>query len=136
MLGFNLYQDKNMLILYDAVGTFANAVERALQDPCYTGELTFCDYCGYQQNTKLDKPNKSFPVIALNLLSGLIQGLRPQLEPVIQISQPNLLNLLTVCLKHPQAPVQQFAYSLVSYLRNEMLQLVVWAYHGRVDSSA
>lgn len=35
------------------------------------------------------------------------------LEPLITQSQPNLLSLLTVCLKHPQAPVRQSAYALV-----------------------
>lgn len=35
------------------------------------------------------------------------------LESFIAQSQPNLLSLLTVCLKHPQAPVRQSAYALV-----------------------
>lgn len=35
VLAFDLYQHKNMLILYDAVGTLADAVGRALQDPRY-----------------------------------------------------------------------------------------------------
>ncbi|KAG6885043.1 hypothetical protein C0993_006370 [Termitomyces sp. T159_Od127] len=73
-------------------------------------------YQQYQQNPELDEPDKSFLVVALDLLSGLTQGLGPQLEPLIQISQPNLLNLLTVCLKHPQAPVRQSAYALVGDL--------------------
>ncbi|KAH0578184.1 hypothetical protein H2248_004059 [Termitomyces sp. 'cryptogamus'] len=163
MLGFDLYQDKNMLILYDAVGTIANAVGRALQDPRYIDILmppltakwsnlwdedeklipsleclasvtiaigqAFLPYAspvisGYQQNPELDEPDKSLPVVALDLLSGLTQGLGPQLEPVIQISPPNLLNLLTVYLKHPQAPVQQFAYSLVGYLEMRCFSLL------------
>lgn len=35
------------------------------------------------------------------------------LEPLIRASHPNLLSLLTVCLKHPNAPVRQSAYALV-----------------------
>ena len=35
VLAFDKYQHKNMLILYDAVGTLADAVGRALQNPLY-----------------------------------------------------------------------------------------------------
>jgi len=70
-------------------------------------------YQAYQQNPELDEPDKSFLVVALDLLSGLTQGLGMALESLITQSQPNLLTLLTVCLKHPQAPVRQSAYALV-----------------------
>ena len=35
VFAFDKYQHKNMLILYDAVGTLADAVGRALQNPAY-----------------------------------------------------------------------------------------------------
>lgn len=70
-------------------------------------------YQAYQQNPEMDEPDRSFLVVALDLLSGLTQGLGMALEPSISRSQPNLLSLLTVCLKHPQAPVRQSAYALV-----------------------
>ena len=70
-------------------------------------------YQQYQQNPELDEPDKSFLVVALDLLSGLTQGLGMALEPLIRVSEPNLLSLLTVCLKHPNAPVRQSAYALV-----------------------
>jgi len=35
VFAFDLYQHKNMLILYDAIGTLADAVGRALQNPQY-----------------------------------------------------------------------------------------------------
>lgn len=73
-------------------------------------------YQVFQQNPDLDEPDKSFLVVALDLLSGLTQGLGTTLEPMIAASQPNLLDLLTVCLKHPQAPVRQSAYALVGDL--------------------
>ena len=38
------------------------------------------------------------------------------LESYINASDPNLLDLLTVCLKHPQAAVRQSAYALVGDL--------------------
>ncbi|TFK45047.1 transportin-PC [Crucibulum laeve] len=166
VFAFEKYQHKNMLILYDAVGTLADAVGRALSNPTYVEILmppltnrwsklkdddedliplleclasvtiamgaAFFPYAGpvfercnnimhhsllqyqaYQQNPDLDEPDKSFLVVALDLLSGLTQGLGMALEPLIAASQPNLLSLLTVCLKHPQAPVRQSAYALV-----------------------
>jgi transportin-1 len=73
-------------------------------------------YQAFQQNPDMDEPDRSFLVVALDLLSGLTQGLGMALEPAIAGSQPNLLQLLTVCLKHPQAPVRQSAYALVGDL--------------------
>ena len=67
------------------------------------------NYQAYQQNPDLDEPDRSFLVVALDLLSGLTQGLGMALEPYINASDPNLLDLLTVCLRHPQAPVRQSA---------------------------
>ena len=73
-------------------------------------------YQAYQQNPDLDEPDKSFLVVSLDLLSGLAQGLGVALEPIISHTQPSLLTLLTVCLKHPQAPVRQSAYALIGDL--------------------
>jgi transportin-1 len=70
-------------------------------------------YQAYQQNPELDEPEKQFLVVALDLLSGLTQGLAMTLEPLIMNTQPNILTLLAVCLKHPHAPVRQSAYALV-----------------------
>ncbi|GJE91353.1 ARM repeat-containing protein [Phanerochaete sordida] len=169
VFAFDKYQHKNMLILYDAVGTLADAVGSALQNPTFVEILmppllkrwsklkdddedlvplleclasvtiamgpAFVPYAGpifercqsivhssllqyqaYQQNPEMDEPDRSFLVVALDLLSGLTQGLGMALEPSISRSQPNLLTLLTVCLKHPQAPVRQSAYALVGDL--------------------
>ncbi|KZT05382.1 ARM repeat-containing protein [Laetiporus sulphureus 93-53] len=166
VFAFDKYQHKNMLILYDAVGTLADAVGPALQNPTFVEILmppllkrwsklkdddedliplleclasvtiamgpAFLPYAGpifercaaivhssllqyqaYQQNSDMDEPDRSFLVVALDLLSGLTQGLGMALEPLITRSQPNLLSLLTFCLKHPQAPVRQSAYALV-----------------------
>ncbi|KAJ7935322.1 armadillo-type protein [Mycena leptocephala] len=151
VIAFDKYQHKNMLILYDAVGTLADAVGRALQNPRYVEILmppltnrcclasvtiaigvsflpyappvfercnniihtSLLKYQAFQQNPEMEEPDKSFLVVALDLLSGLTQGLGMELQPLINASSPNLLALLTVCLKHPQAPVRQSAYALV-----------------------
>jgi transportin-1 len=70
-------------------------------------------YQAYQTNSDLDEPDKACLVVALDLLSGLTQGMGMALENLIHHTQPNLLGLVTVCLKHPQAPVRQSAYALV-----------------------
>lgn len=70
-------------------------------------------YQAYVQNADMDEPDRAFLVVALDLLSGLIQGLKMSLESHIARNQPNLLTLLIACLKHPQAPVRQSAYALV-----------------------
>ncbi|EIW80522.1 transportin-PC [Coniophora puteana RWD-64-598 SS2] len=169
VFAFEKYQHKNMLILYDAVGTLADSVGRALSNPAYVDILmppltqrwsklqdddddliplleclasvtiamgaAFLPYAGpvfqrctnivhhallqyqaYQQNSDLDEPDKSFLVVSLDLLSGLAQGLGSNLDTLVNQTQPSLLQLLTVCLKHPQAPVRQSAYALVGDL--------------------
>lgn len=73
-------------------------------------------YQQYQQNPELEEPDKHFLVVALDLLSGLVQGLGMALEPLIVNSNPNLLQLVTLCLKHPHAAVRQSAYALVGDL--------------------
>ncbi|KAL1662658.1 armadillo-type protein [Schizophyllum commune] len=166
VFAFDKYQHKNMLILYDAIGTLADAVGRALQNPTYveilmppltgrwaklrdddedliplleclasvtiamgSGFLPYAppvfercssiihrsllQYQAYQQNPDMEEPEKGFLVVALDLLSGLTQGLGMSLEPLINAGNPNLLSLITICLKHPQASVRQSAYALV-----------------------
>ena len=81
---------------------------------CYTlVQANLFAYQEFMQNPDLDEPDKSFLVVALDLLSGLTQGLGMSLEPLINSTHPNILDLLSVCLKHPHAPVRQSAYALV-----------------------
>ncbi|KAK7691867.1 hypothetical protein QCA50_005271 [Cerrena zonata] len=177
VVAFDKYQHKNMLILYDAVGTLADSVGVALQNPAYVDILmppllkkwstlkdddddlvplleclasvtiamgaSFQPYCGpifercvmivhtsllqyqaYQQNPDMDEPDRSFLVVALDLLSGLTQGLGLELSSHISRSTPSLFELVTVCLKHPQAPVRQSAYALVGDLAMNCFQLL------------
>ncbi|KAF7424984.1 hypothetical protein PC9H_010295 [Pleurotus ostreatus] len=65
----------------------------------------------YQQNPELEEP---FFVRALQLLSGLTQGLGMALEPFL--SQSQLVQLVTLCLKLPQALARQSAYELIGEL--------------------
>lgn len=73
-------------------------------------------YQAFVQNQDLEEPDKAFLVVALDLLSGLTQGLGTNLEPYIARTQPNILECLTWCLRYPHAPVRQSAYALVGDL--------------------
>ncbi|KAB5593276.1 Importin subunit beta-2 [Ceratobasidium theobromae] len=167
VFAFQKYQAKNLLILYDAIGTLADAVGSALNRKdvldvlmpplverwgrlanddedliplleclssvtvaCATGFLPYAEpvfrrcveivhgsllqYQAFQQqpDTRAE-PDKVFLIVALDLLSGLTQGLGAQIIPLVQASQPPLLQLLAVCLKHPDPPVRQSGYALV-----------------------
>ncbi|KAJ6511491.1 armadillo-type protein [Mycena vitilis] len=71
VIAFDKFQHKNMLILYDAVSTLADAAHQ-------------------QNSTDMEEPDKSFLIIALDPLSGLL-GMELQL--LTNTSQPNLLAL-------------------------------------------
>ncbi|KAJ8089781.1 hypothetical protein PM082_018357 [Marasmius tenuissimus] len=113
VFAFDNYQHKNMLILYDAFGTLADAIGREPSNPTYIEILMPPSTArwsrlkdddvdlislleAFQQNLDLDEPDKSFLVVALELLSGLTQGLGMQLAPFIDQfkSSPNLPGLL------------------------------------------
>jgi len=166
VFAFEKYQQKNLLILYDAVGTLADAVGNALENKTYIdilmpplierwgrlkdddedliplleclssvtmatgrGFLSYAapvferclhivhnsllQYQAYQQGQTSEEPDKTFLIVALDLLSGLTQGLGTSIEPLITSSNPPLLSLVGISLKHPEASVRQSAYALV-----------------------
>jgi len=55
----------------------------------------------YQQGAILDPPDKEFLVAALDLMSGLVQGLGDELNPLIGNTEPKLVQMLTLCLRVP-----------------------------------
>lgn len=63
-----------------------------------------------------DEPDKTFLIVALDLLSGLAQGLGRLIEPLILQSNPALMPLIGASLKHPQPAVRQSAYALIGDL--------------------
>lgn len=162
-VGFDRFQHKNLLILYDAILTLADSVGPALSQPEYiellvppllakwehigdedrglvslleVGILLLLCLCEclssvavalgpgfqpfavpvfkhthhlihqvlmqdqqYQQGTILDPPDKEFLVAALDLMSGLVQGLGNDLSPLIDAADPKLVQMLTLCLR-------------------------------------
>jgi transportin-1 len=58
----------------------------------------------YQQAIIVDPPDKEFLVAALDLMSGLVQGMGEDLNPLISASDPKLVEMLTHCLRVLETP--------------------------------
>lgn len=149
---FTKYQQKNLLILYDAIGTLADSVMGALgtaqymeilmpplidkwmklgdsdpdlvplleclssvtlaagkafapyAQPVYQRCITIISTSLSQWNayladpTNVLEPDRTFIVVALDLLSGLAQGLAEHMPALIESTQPPLLTLIAACL--------------------------------------
>ncbi|KZO90594.1 ARM repeat-containing protein [Calocera viscosa TUFC12733] len=166
---FAKYQHKNLLILYDAIGTLADSVGEALNRPACIEVLlpaleqkwsalqdddddliplmeclssvtvatgpgfspyapavfqrclrivheALVRYQAYMQNPDMDEPEKSYLIVSLDLLSGLVQALGELLAPMIASSDPSFMNLLAASLQYPQPAVQQSAFALIGDL--------------------
>jgi transportin-1 len=63
----------------------------------------------YNQGATAEPPDKEFLVAALDLMSGLVQGLGEHLGPLISQTTPNLIELVTHCLRvlPPRILIQQ-----------------------------
>ncbi|PWN46719.1 ARM repeat-containing protein [Violaceomyces palustris] len=171
VFAFDKYQQKNLLILYDAIGTLADSVGSALNRPEYVeivmppliakwqnlhdtdadliplleclSSVTiavgpgFLPYSPpvYQRCVRIvhnnlaaaeqelskppgeqDLPDRTFIIVALDLLSGLTQGLNTGVRDLVAGSQPSLLPLLGHCITNVEAPVRQSAYALLGDL--------------------
>lgn len=164
---FSKYQQKNLLILYDAMGTLADSVMGALGTPQYMEILmppliekwmslsdtdpdlvplleclssvtlaagkAFGPYAQpvYQRCISIihqslaqwdaftanpdtvEEPDRTFIVVALDLLSGLAQGLADEMPSLIASAEPPLLQLVAMCLNHFEPPVRQSAHALL-----------------------
>lgn len=164
---FQKYQQKNTLILYDAIGTLADSVGDALNKKelidilmpplilkwqklgdddedlvplleCMSsiviavgsGFITYAQpvfercvrivhqnlvhFQTHQQNpTAYDPPDKSFLITALDLLSGLTQGLNTAITPLYEATGNQIFQLTIFCMQYPEPPVRQSAYALL-----------------------
>jgi len=165
---FNKYQHKNLLILYDAIGTLADSVGAFLNKTEYIEMLMpplitkwnslvdedkdlfplleclssvatalqsgFLPYAEpvfrrcvnlvqntlnqnmkYQQDQKnFDAPDKDFMIVALDLLSGLAEGLGPSIEQLVH--QSAILGLMYQCMQDNVPEVRQSSFALLGDL--------------------
>ena len=61
-------------------------------------ETSLAQWQMYEQDPDMEEPDKSFVVVALDLLSGLCQGLGGAIAELISSHQPSMLTLMTACL--------------------------------------
>ncbi|XP_052073845.1 transportin-1-like isoform X1 [Mytilus californianus] len=184
VFAFNKYQHKNLLILYDAIGTLADSVGHHLNKPEYVNMLMppliekwnvlkdedkdlfplleclssvatalqsgFLPYCepvyrrcvslveqtlnqnfrhsygvlqaNQTQPDQVDPPDKDFMIVALDLLSGLAEGLEHHIDSLVANS--NILKLLYQCMQDPMPEVRQSSFALLGDLTKACFQHV------------
>lgn len=165
-VAFTKYQNKNLLILYDAVGTLADSIGDVLNQPelieilmpplldrwnqisdddngifplleCLSSvaialgpgfipfaqpiwqrclviiDRTFALDNAFKQNLTDEKPDKDFIIVALDLLSGIFQGLGSQVDYIMSTSNQSLFEILLKSIRDDALDVQQSAYALL-----------------------
>ncbi|XP_076355745.1 transportin-1-like isoform X1 [Tachypleus tridentatus] len=176
VFAFNKYQHKNLLILYDAIGTLADSVGHHLNKQEYINLLMppliqkwnilkdddkdlfplleclssvatalqsgFLPYCEpvfkrcvslveqtLNQNManaahpdQFEAPDKDFMIVALDLLSGLAEGLNGHMEQLVLSS--NIMQLLFQCMQDPIPEVRQSSFALLGDLSKACFQHV------------
>uniref|UniRef100_A0A672MM70 Transportin-1 n=1 Tax=Sinocyclocheilus grahami TaxID=75366 RepID=A0A672MM70_SINGR len=168
VFAFSKYQHKNLLILYDAIGTLADSVGHHLNQPEYIQKLMppliqkwnelkdedkdlfplleclssvatalqsgFLPYCEpvYQRCVTLvqknlaqammynqhpdqyEAPDKDFMIVALDLLSGLAEGLGAHVEQLV--TRSNVMTLIFQCMQDTMPEVRQSSFALLGDL--------------------
>lgn len=176
VFAFTKYQNKNLLILYDAIGTLADSVGHHLNKEEYinmlmppliekwntlkdddrglfplleclssvatalkTGFLPYCEpvfqrclsliqqtlqqsIMSAQNPEQYPTPNKDFMIVALDLLSGLADGLNGHMESLVASS--NVIELLFKSMQDPLAEVRQSSFALLGDLTKACFQHV------------
>nr|CAH7748912.1 unnamed protein product [Callosobruchus chinensis] len=176
VFAFSKYQHKNLLILYDAIGTLADSVGSHLNKPDFinllmpplihkwnvlkdedkdlfplleclssvatalqSGFLPYCEpvYCrcvslihhtlclqmaNIQHPDQFEAPDKDFMIVALDLLSGLAEGLDGHIEKLVQNS--NIMHLLHLCMQDSMPEVRQSSFALLGDLTKACFQHV------------
>ncbi|KAI9474313.1 MAG: armadillo-type protein [Benjaminiella poitrasii] len=166
---FTKYQKRNLLLLYDTIGTLADVVGEALNNPQYIDALMppliskwqeiaddstdlfplleclssvttalgqgfkpfaepvynrcvvlvcktleECRLCA--MDPSLEEPDKDFMIVALDLLSGIVQALNKDAEPLVANTNPPIVQLLSLCIQDEVAEVRQSTYALLGDL--------------------
>ncbi|XP_044047247.1 transportin-2 isoform X1 [Siniperca chuatsi] len=170
VFAFGKYQHKNLLILYDAIGTLADSVGHHLNQPEYIQKLMppliakwnelkdedkdlfplleclssvatalqsgFLPYCEpvyqrcvtlvqktlaqammySQQPDQYEAPDKDFMIVALDLLSGLAEGLGGHVDTLV--ARSNIMTLLFQCMQSQDTmpEVRQSSFALLGDL--------------------
>lgn len=65
---------------------------------------------------RYERPNKDFVIVALDMLSGVVGGLRTSVESLVQSNQPPLLQLVCACVQDATHEVRQSAFAFLGDL--------------------
>ncbi|PRD25772.1 UNVERIFIED_CONTAM: Tnpo1 [Trichonephila clavipes] len=147
VFAFSKYQHKNLLILYDAIGTLADSVGHHLNKQCLSSVATalqsgFLPYCepvfrrclslveqtlnqtmaNVSNPEQFEAPDKDFMIVALDLLSGLAEGLNGHIEALVMSS--NIMQLLYQCMQDSMPEVRQSSFALLGDLTKACFQHV------------
>uniref|UniRef100_A0A3P8QNN5 Importin N-terminal domain-containing protein n=1 Tax=Astatotilapia calliptera TaxID=8154 RepID=A0A3P8QNN5_ASTCA len=147
VFAFGKYQHKNLLILYDAIGTLADSVGHHLNQPVSPNVLdtAACIYTKMtknkdknlplvlfrstyktasfpivsppllsQQPDQYEAPDKDFMIVALDLLSGLAEGLGGHVDTLV--ARSNIMTLLFQCMQDTMPEVRQSSFALLGDL--------------------
>uniref|UniRef100_A0A803Y635 Transportin-1 n=1 Tax=Meleagris gallopavo TaxID=9103 RepID=A0A803Y635_MELGA len=152
VFAFSKYQHKNLLILYDAIGTLADSVGHHLNKPEYIQmlmpplihkwnmlkdedkdlfpllEVKLCfllkklptRMCNCED--QYEAPDKDFMIVALDLLSGLAEGLGGNIEQLV--ARSNILTLMYQCMQDKMPEVRQSSFALLGDLTKACFQHV------------
>ncbi|GFR28598.1 transportin-1 [Trichonephila clavata] len=176
VFAFSKYQHKNLLILYDAIGTLADSVGHHLNKQEYisllmppliekwnylkdddkdlfplleclssvatalqSGFLPYCEpvfrrclslveqtlnqtMANVSNPEQFEAPDKDFMIVALDLLSGLAEGLNGHIEALVMSS--NIMQLLYQCMQDSMPEVRQSSFALLGDLTKACFQHV------------
>lgn len=87
-------------------------------------EQTLNRHVAYTQNPEqFEAPDKDFMIVALDLLSGLAEGLNGHMEPLVMNS--NVMQLLYQCMQDNMPEVRQSSFALLGDLTKACFQHVL-----------
>ena len=53
----------------------------------------------FAMDPSLDEPDKDFMIVALDLLSGIVQALNADAEPLVASTNPPVVQFLSICIQ-------------------------------------
>lgn len=58
-------------------------------------------------NPSMEEPDKDFMIVALDLLSGIVQALNTDAEPLVASTNPPVVQLLSLCIQVKSREIQK-----------------------------
>lgn len=116
--------DTGLFPLFECLSSVAIALGKAFlpfAGPVYDRcvrlvQRTLSENALHLQNTANDPPDMDFLIVALDLLSGIAQGLGEASLPLIQQTQPSLLELIKYTINDSIPEIRQSSFALVGDL--------------------